>query len=129
MAWVKLRDDMSLSTVEYLRAVNAWWHQTPWTPYHLHWDDQDAWPSPWELLADNIFCNVSRGLGIMYTLALSPRNFNAVLFEADTDNLVQVEPEICTLNYDPNAIVNISLPEELPKHHLTISQIQNKLAA
>jgi len=126
--WITLRDNSTMSDEEYLEAVNEWWHQTPWSPYYLHWDDVEQWPTPWDLLADNIFCPVSRGLGMIYTLALSPRTFQGELAELGSDTIVLVGPEIYTLNYSPTSIVNIKLPgAPAVNHTLSIDDIKKKL--
>ena len=73
-SWKRLRDQVAhLPLEEALQAINSWWFQMPWTAYHLHWDDQSTWPDPWQLLSDNIFCEVARGLGILYTITLLDR--------------------------------------------------------
>ena len=66
--WSILREEAkNLSLESSLNKINHWWQQTPWVPYHLHWDDQETWPNPWELLSDNLFCDLARSLGIVYT--------------------------------------------------------------
>jgi len=125
-SWTALRDNEALPVEQYLLAVNQWWHSTPWSPYYLHWDDRAEWPSPWELLADNVFCPVSRGLGILYTIALSPRTLQAELIEVDNDNLVLVAGGKYTLNYQADEIVNIKLPQVVSNHSISIEEIKQK---
>ena len=126
--WVRLRDAHSLSDAEFVKAVNEWWFTAPWSPYYLHWDDRGAWPTPWQLLSDNTFCSLARGLGVIYTLALSGRSFAGELIEADADNLVLVEPGKYTLNYQPGEVVNIELPKlSDSKHRISIDEIKQKL--
>ena len=73
-SWNRLRKEVSVLPVEpALAAINNWWFNAPWTAYHLHWDDRATWPDPWQLLSDNIFCEVARGLGILYTITLLDR--------------------------------------------------------
>jgi len=126
-SWVAVRDNLSLSDHDYLLAVNQWWSQAPWTPYYLHWDDRDTWPSPWELLSDNIYCSLAQGLGMIYTIALSGRDLSAVLTETESDNLVLVESGKYALNYHPGSIVNIELPNIVATHHqISIEEIKQK---
>jgi hypothetical protein len=127
--WVALRNPIPGEDVEaYLIRVNEWWHRAPWTPYYLHWADQETWPTPWELLDDNIYCTVSRGLGIIYTLALSthPGVISASLAEVENDNLVLVNSGLYTLNYSPETIVNIILPGTI-RREVSIEQIKLQL--
>lgn len=92
-----------------LDLINQWWFKTPWTAYYLHWDDQERWPDPWQLLSDNVFCEVARGLGILYTISMinHPEITSAgLVLTEDGYNLVQVNKEKYILNWDKNKIVN-----------------------
>lgn len=109
-AWTSLRDNVAnLPTEQCLLTVNQWWFESPWTTYYLHWDDREFWPDPWQLLQDNIYCDLARGLGIMYTLAMLERNDieDAKLVEVGADNLVLVAREKYALNWEADSIVNI----------------------
>jgi hypothetical protein len=109
-AWVELRARCQLLDVESaLTAINSWWFDAPWQPYYLHWDDQADWPDPWQLLSDNIYCDLARGLGIVYTITLLDRadmaDVELVLAE-DGTNLVLVAKEKYILNWNKDSIVN-----------------------
>jgi len=110
-AWAALREQCtSADPHTALTAIDSWWQQTPWCPYHLHWDDRATWPDPWQLLDDNLYCSLARGLGIMYTIAMLDRKDiqDAVMFEANGDNLVQVGSEKYILNWSGGTPLNIS---------------------
>ena len=94
---------------ETIAAVDKWWQNTPWRPYYLHWDDRQDWPNPWQLLADNEYCDVARALGIMYTIKLLDRGdvADAVMVSAQQGNLVLVQGGKYVMNWRPDAIVNI----------------------
>jgi hypothetical protein len=109
-SWNLLRDQcQNLPVNTALEHINAWWFGAPWQPYYLHWDDQSAWPDPWQLLSDNIYCEVARGLGILYTITLLNREdmmpAHLVLTESG-HNLVQVTKEKYILNWESGTIVN-----------------------
>jgi len=109
-SWAELRSqNKNLPLVEALQNINDYWQQSPWQPYYLHWDDQPNWPDPWELLSDNIFCDLARGLGILYTLSMLEHkdlvSYELVLTE-DGRNLVLVNKSKYTLNWDGSALVN-----------------------
>ena len=92
-AWADLRDQCSqLPLAQALDHADAWWQQTPWKPYYLHWDDRNHWPTPWELLSDNVYCDLARAVGIMYTVTMLERDDITEVELADTDqgNLVLV---------------------------------------
>jgi hypothetical protein len=129
-AWNQLRIRASvLPTDQALQEINSWWFRTPWTPYHLHWDDRADWPDPWQLLDDNIYCSLARSLGIMYTITLIDRKDiqDAVLAEFDSDNLVLVCDRKYILNWDPTEIVNINPGIENPSKSVTQAQIKQQL--
>jgi hypothetical protein len=109
-SWNILRDQCQHLPIESaLTRINDWWFRAPWRPYYLHWDDQTVWPDPWQLLSDNVYCEVARGLGILYTITLLNRadmNPASLVLTDDGCNLVQVAKEKYILNWEPNNIVN-----------------------
>ena len=112
-SWNLLRDQCTnLPVTSALEDINAWWFRAPWTAYHLHWDDSEAWPDPWQLLSDNIYCELARGLGILYTITLLDRADLApveLVLTAESGNLVLVTPEKYILNWASDTIVNTNL--------------------
>jgi hypothetical protein len=129
-SWAQLRQQCcQLDLDAALIKINAWWFQTPWTAYHLHWDDQQDWPDPWQLLSDNQYCPVARGLGIMYTIAMLDREDlqDAQMIEYQSDNLVLVNKEKYILNWDPDQVVNISLGRSKPRRQVSQEQVKQKI--
>jgi hypothetical protein len=128
-AWAELRKQIqTLPAEQALARINTWWHQTPWRAYHLHWDDQESWPSPWELLSDNFYCDVAKSLGMLYTISLldHPDLIDAELvLTKQGDNLVLVCQGKYILNWSPDTVVNTNHKLEINKR-LTQSQVQNK---
>lgn len=111
-AWNQLRSNCATGSVDQiLTQINTWWFDTPWRAYHLHWDDRDSWPDPWQLLDDNLFCSLARGLGIMYTIAMidHPDIQDAELIDTGSDNLVLVAQKKYILNWDRQQVLNINL--------------------
>ena len=109
-AWSALRAEaQSMDCQKALETINAWWHQTPWKPYYLHWDDQPRWPDPWQLLSDDVYCPVAKGLGILYTISMLDRADMAdaeLVLTQDGDNLVLVQETKYILNWSPDSVVN-----------------------
>ena len=109
-AWYTLRESAQTLPMESaLTAINAWWFQCPWQPYYLHWDDQTAWPDPWQLLSNNVYCEVARGLGILYTITLLDREdlTSASLVLTQTGhNLVLADQTKYILNWEADTVVN-----------------------
>jgi hypothetical protein len=109
-SWAGLRIAAQSQPLEQaLVTINHWWFKTPWTAYYLHWDDQPNWPDPWQLLDDNVFCEVARGLGILYTISMieHPEIASAdLVLTEDGYNLVQINKGIYILNWERDSIVN-----------------------
>ena len=128
VAWNTLRDRVRmLPKPDALAEINSWWQQTPWRAYHLHWDDRVDWPDPWQLLSDNIYCDLARGLGILYTITVLDRDDlqDAVLIDSDQGNLVLVEDGKYILNWDQSLGLNINLQQN--KHHIAQSDVKQQL--
>ena len=129
-AWNQLRtQSLAQPLPQSLATINSWWFQTPWIPYHLHWDDQLVWPDPWQLLEDNLYCGLARGLGILYTIAIinHPDIDDAVLTEVGSDNLVLINKKKYILNWDRDEIVNINLGQQNPRHSISLEQIKQQI--
>lgn len=127
-AWNALRDRVRmLPKPDALAEINSWWQKTPWRAYHLHWDDRTDWPDPWQLLSDNIYCDLARGLGILYTITVLDRDDlqDAVLVDSDQGNLVLVEDGKYILNWDQSIGLNINLQQN--KHHIAQSDVKQQL--
>jgi hypothetical protein len=106
--------------LQALENINRWWFRTPWQPYYLHWDDQANWPDPWQLLSDNVFCEVARALGILYTITLLDRpdmTLVDMILTQDGVNLVLVGKEKYILNWEPSTVVNTNLELKIFKQY------------
>ena len=128
-SWQQLRPTVQSETAPAAaNAVNQWWFRAPWTAYHLHWDDQPDWPDPWQLLSDNMYCPVARGLGILYTIAMidHPELQDAVLTDTGTDNLVLIANEKYILNWNQSRVLNIDPGPYRVRHSLTQQQVQQQ---
>jgi hypothetical protein len=126
-AWADLRSQcQSLDLESALTAINAWWFQTPWRPYYLHWDDQATWPDPWQLLSDDVYCDLARALGILYTISMldcaDMADAKLVLTE-DGSNLVLVAKEKYILNWKVDTVVNtfqeVKIKKKYKQHQIT----------
>ena len=125
-SWQQLRHTVqSMSAPAAAEAVNQWWFRAPWSAYHLHWDDQADWPDPWQLLSDNMYCPVARGLGILYTIYFtSHRNMQLDLRvyydykDKERYTVACLDQGKYILNYWPYEIVNTKQVEEKQMHLL-----------
>lgn len=129
-AWVNLRNHcQSLDIEQSLEQINQWWFAAPWRAYYLHWDDRENWPDPWELLADDIFCDLARALGIAYTIIMIEHEkiLEVELAEVDSGNLVLVNGGKYILNWDPGELLNISSTRFDIKKVINSEQLKQKL--
>ena len=119
--WNQLRNRVQdLPTESALAEINQWWFRAPWVPYHLHWDDQETWPDPWQLLSDNIYCDLARGLGILYTIIMLDRADMApaeLVLTQEGHNLVLLSKEKYILNWEPNTVVNTNLELKIQRQY------------
>lgn len=127
LAWNQLRAECAaLDTDTALERINSWWHQTPWRPYYLHWDYRDTWPGPWEILDDNIYCTLTRALGMMYTILILDLAVQAELAETSTgDHVVLINQGEKILNTGPDTTLNTE-PSPLVVRRLTADYFNNK---
>jgi hypothetical protein len=128
-AWHDLRVAAQTLPLEpALDLIAQWWDKTPWTPYYLHWDDQPKWPDPWQLLDDNVFCEVARGLGILYTISMLNHDEIAsadLVLTEDGRNLVLVNKELYILNWESGVVVNTHSATNI-KRRLTQEQVKKQ---
>ena len=128
--WQALRHSVAdARKPECLEQINQWWFAAPWCGYHLHWDDQATWPDPWQLLEDNIFCSLARGLGMLYTISLLDRADiqTAELGETQNDNVVLIDSGKYVLKWDSASIVNISPGSINPRHRVQQASINQTI--
>ena len=129
-SWTDLRHSCADIDLEpALIKINQYWFKAPWCAYHLHWDEQQDWPDPWQLLSDNVYCPLARGLGILYTIAMLDRADlqNSVLAETDQGNLVLTQDQKYILNWDSEPVLNINPGQITARHSVTQQQIKQQI--
>jgi hypothetical protein len=128
--WRRLRDQSTEQDLESaLQSINDWWQHTPWRPYYLHWDDQKTWPDPWSLLADDVYCDLARALGIMYTIMLIERKdvVAVELVQTEESNLVLVNKGKYILNWGLGEVLNIDSADIKIKKRLDSEAVRHLL--
>jgi hypothetical protein len=111
--------------------IDKWWQQTPLLTHYLHPTDLPNWPGPWELLVENTYCTLARGLGMCYTLLLMNITDIEYVLAKDIDGdevpLVLVDNAKYLLNYWPNTVISNNLQEFNIVSKLDITTINNKI--
>jgi hypothetical protein len=75
--WLEFRKELTtLTKQEVATRVNTLWGSAPFVKHYLTPLQYNTWPGPWDLISDNVYCDVSKGLGAFYTLALSDVEFD-----------------------------------------------------
>ena len=126
-SWSALRTQVQDLPIEQaLDQINAWWQQSPWQSYYLHWDDINQWPDPWQLLEYNVYCEVARALGIVYTIVMLDRSDmldSTMVLTGDGYNLVLVNKKKYALNWGHEILVNSNLVVNI-KRQITQEQFK-----
>ena len=131
-SWYELRKsiekaDVATKCVE----IDKWWQHAPLVTHYLHPKDKQEWPGPWDLLVDNQYCNIARGLGMIYTLLLSGIEDIDFCIALDDNSeevaIVIVDRVKYVLNYWPNSVLNINLQDFKVVQTIDITDIKTKL--
>lgn len=118
--WKDFRHKISdLPLARAVAEVNAMWSTAPFVTFYLPHDRTEEWPDPWELLAENYYCDVAKALGILYTIYFSSHKTTNlelhIYYDYQTktrSNVVWIDGGKYILNYWPHEIVNTELIEE-----------------
>ena len=115
-SWYELRNaNQSAPLEQALLNINDWWQSAPIVSKYLNWNEIEDWPDPWDLLADNRYCDLAKALGIVYTIHMINRpDITGLEMAANQDlrdNLVLVNQGKYILNWAPGVLLNITSPE------------------
>lgn len=129
-SWYDLRQRLQNADIETKCVeVDRFWQYAPLVNHHLHPYDVDNWPSPWELISENTYCELARGLGMVYTLLLlGVTDIDFCLAINDNSEevaLVIVDNAKYVMNYWPEMVLNIKSTDFSIKNKLNIDKIKN----
>ena len=130
--WFQLRTSVtSLPIEQQCVTIDEWWQQCPLVTHHLHPQDIDNWPDPWELLSENTYCEVARALGMCYTLCLiGITDIELVLARNNTGEdvvLVLVDNAKYIMNYWPDTVISNTLKDFKVVQKLDLQTIITKI--
>ena len=131
-SWYDLRKSLEDKDVKTIcLAIDNWWQFVPLVNHYLHPNDIDNWPGPWELLVENNYCQIARGLGMIYTLNLVGINDIDFCIAIDDNNeeysLVMVNSAKYICNYHPNTVISNSLTNFKVTSHIDMTKINKKI--
>lgn len=137
-SWRKFRASLSLMPLgPALDEVREFWSTAPFAPYYLDPANPESWPTPWQLIVENYYCDIAKALGMLYTVKFSVHGpaLDAEILNCEelgtgfAYNLVYLAQGKYVLNYTDDAVVNIeSIPKELyvrrrwTSEHLKLSE-------
>jgi hypothetical protein len=71
-SWREFRTTLESLPLEQALAQTAeFWARAPFVPFNLEIANQDEWPDPWTLIEENVYCDIAKCLGIVYTITLT----------------------------------------------------------
>ena len=131
-SWYDLRKSLEDSDIKTsCLAIDNWWQKAPLVNHYLHPNDIDNWPGPWDLLVENNYCQIARGLGMVYTLQLvGIKDIDFCLAIDDNSEecaLVIVDRAIYVMNYYPNTVISNSLKDFKVASHIDMTKINIKI--
>jgi hypothetical protein len=131
-SWREFRANIdSLPIKEALDQTAEYWSRAPFVPYNLDINHPESWPNPWTLICENVYCDIAKCLGIVYTLCLT-HHFDDSQIEIRIYkdlvtgyqyNLVWIEQGKYILNMIDSQVVNI---KQLDKNFKLIKNISTK---
>ncbi len=111
--WHDFRKTISLKSLDQaVQDVCHLWSYAPFVKYYLTWDNLENWPNPWELMYENVYCDLAKALGITYTLYLTDHRptVDIRIFKDKESmeyyNLVYVQNGKYVINFLHDEIVN-----------------------
>ena len=112
-AWSELRKQIDTSS-DPLQALVDFWSTAPFTAHNHHIDPYyvASWPTPWEIIVENVYDDFTKAIMMGYTLLLTDRYKNSSVtiktLVDDTHNRlynVVVVDEEWAVNYFDNQVV------------------------
>jgi hypothetical protein len=75
------------------------WATAPFVPYNLDSSNLTTWPDPWTLVSENIYCDIAKCLGIVYTVSLTEHRTNIEIeYRQYTDTKTGYEYNLAWIN-------------------------------
>jgi hypothetical protein len=131
-SWSQLRNQLLGQPLEEICIqTDKWWQYAPLVNHYLHPIDLPNWPNPWELLVENSYCTIARGLGMCYTVMML--DVDNIEFKLGTNEmgenvaLVLVDNAKYTMNYWPDSVLSTNLKEFKLTETIDILKIKNKI--
>jgi|11BtaG_2_1085332.scaffolds.fasta_scaffold40588_2 hypothetical protein len=100
----------TLSFEQCVHETNKLWWQAPISNQYYCQTLSEQWPGPWQLIIDNVYDDIARALGMLYTVYYTQHSCKLELVcgknESSEYNLVLVDDGKYALNWDTSVSVN-----------------------
>ena len=129
--WHDLRERVLEFPLEkQLHEINSWWSHAPRVNPFIHWHDKNNWLDPWELLAENGYCELASALGLAYTILLVNSNADVVIAQAvdssGNDSTILIVND-WILNWDISSVISKDDYKFKIKDSFNCSELTNKI--
>lgn len=114
--WRDFRIKLEESEDPLLETIN-FWKTIPEVSFQADPYDQNTWPSPWQIINENVYCSFVKILAICYTLQLTDRfsqsNFEIHITQDDNEILYWLSVDDLCVNSKYNDIKSIDFLKKL----------------
>jgi hypothetical protein len=114
--WRNWREQLrDINDQDLAQAVASNWSQAPMVNYYLVADNCANWPNAWQLINDNIYCDLAKVLGMFYSIALLNRLDPEIKIFANNEgwiNLLYLDQGKYILNWNHGLIVNTNIEKD-----------------
>lgn len=111
--------------------VDKWWQQAPFVSKNLHPSDSSSWPDPWTMLSENVYCQLTKAIGMCYTLLLRQIEDIEIVLAADHYGeeyfLVLVGNQPLILNYWPDTVLSNNIKDFTIKYKISTDSLKEKI--
>jgi hypothetical protein len=115
--WRDFRKSLNnLELEQSLQQTVDWWNRCPWAPFYLDEADPTSWPNPWDLLAENCFCDIAKAYGMACTIYLTDHKPDV------TVNIMQdteTRTTVCICIVNEKYVLNMNSGEVLNRTYIT----------
>jgi hypothetical protein len=100
-----------------IQRTAEFWQNCPHSPYYLDPNDPESWPTAWDLITENYYCDLAKALGMLYTISFSAHGLAlpmelAIYTDPETKydyNLSVFAQGKYVINFMDGEVVNIAL--------------------
>ena len=111
LAWQQFRQHLdTLSFEQCVYETNNFWNTAPISNQYYCQTLSEKWPMSWQLIIDNVYDDIGKGLGMLYTIYYTIHNceleFVCGTHKSNDYNIVLINNGKYTLNWDLEVHVN-----------------------